>query len=73
MSSKSAKQGDDWALNYLLKQNALWHYLIFFSLSRTGVRAAVDWLFIRVQNSRRYVFFLKGLGRVYLLKLFSYA
>lgn len=22
---------------------------------RTGVRAAVDWLFIRVQNSRRYV------------------
>lgn len=21
---------------------------------RTGVRAAVDWLFIRVQNSRRY-------------------
>ena len=24
--------------------------------ARTGVRAAVDWLFIRVQNSRRQVF-----------------
>ena len=30
-----------------------------FSLFRTGVRAAVDWLFIRVQNSRRCVSFLK--------------
>ena len=28
-------------------------YLTFVLVHRTGVRAAIDWLFIRVQNSRR--------------------
>ena len=44
-----------------------------FSLFRTGVRAAVDWLFIRVQNSRRCVFFLKSIRAGLLLKFFSCA
>lgn len=29
--------------------------VLMYNVCRTGVRAAVDWLFIRVQNSRRSV------------------